>query len=106
MASLVYINSKLVDAIYILTTDEGDARTRLARVLPKITILSSSSFPPELQKDFDWVKSTIKRGAGQTPPGYPPPYKLTGITNPTASKVIKKLLDIQEKIELMIEQDS
>jgi hypothetical protein len=106
MTSLIYLNSKLTDAIYILTVDAGDARTRLAKILPKITILSTSSFPIELQKDFDWVKLTIKRGAGETPSGFPPPYKLTGITNPTASKVIKKILDIQEKIELIIEQDS
>jgi hypothetical protein len=52
------------------------------------------------------VKSTLRRCAGETPSGFPPPYKLTGITNPTASKVIKKILDIQEKIELIIEQVS
>jgi hypothetical protein len=97
MSSLEYINSKLSDALYILTTDEGDACTRLARVRPKIKVLSTSSFPMELQKDFGWVKSTIQRGIGVNPPGFPRPHKLTGITNPTASKVIKKLIDIQEK---------
>ncbi len=50
MTSLHYINSKLSDAIGILTVDEGDARTRLAKALPKIRILSTSSFPVELQK--------------------------------------------------------
>lgn len=69
----------------ILTIDEGDARTRLAKVLPKIKFLSTSSFPLELQKDFDWVRSTMQRGIGVTAPGWPPPDKLTGITNATAS---------------------
>ena len=103
MSSLEYINSKLSDALYTLTIDEGDARTRLARVLPKIMHLSSSSFPEELQKDFDWVQSTIQRGIGSNRPGFPPPNKLTGITNPTASKVIIKLVYIQDKINVILE---
>jgi hypothetical protein len=103
MSSLQYINSKLSDALYILTVDEGDARTRLARVLPKIKVLSTSSFPTELQKDFEWVKSKIEKGIGFRLPDSPPPYKLTGITNATASKVIKKLSEIQEVIELQLE---
>ncbi|MFH1632657.1 MAG: hypothetical protein ABIG63_01405 [Chloroflexota bacterium] len=103
MSSLQYINSKLSDALYILTVDEGDARTRLARVLPKIKVLSTSSFPTELQKDFEWVKSKIEKGIGFRLPDSPPPYKLAGITNATASKVIKKLLEIQEVIEIQLE---
>ena len=101
MTSLQYINSKLSDAIYILTVDEGDARTRLSKVIPKIKGLPTSSFPNELQEDFDWVKSTIQRGIGFHPPDFPPPHKLTGIYNPTASKVIKKLVYIQDKIDLL-----
>ena len=103
MSSLQYINSKLSDAIYILTVDEGDARTRLARVLPKIKVLSTSSFPADLQKDFEWIKSKIEKGIGYHPPDFPPRHKLTGITNATASKVIKKLLEIQEKVEIQLE---
>jgi hypothetical protein len=105
VTSLRYINSKLSDAITVLTSDEGDARARLAKVLPKIRVLSISSFPTELQKDFDWVKSTIQRGVGITAPGWPPPDKLTGITNATASKVIQKIVDIQERIELLLESE-
>jgi hypothetical protein len=106
MTSLHYINSKLLDAIYILTIDEGDARTRLAKVLPKIKFLSTSSFPLELQKDFDWVRSTMQRGIGVTAPGWPPPDKLTGITNATASKVIQKIVDIQYKIDLLVDSET
>jgi hypothetical protein len=105
MTSLHYINSKLLDAIYILTIDEGDARTRLAKVLPKIKLLSTSSFPLELQNDFDWVKSTMQRGIGVTAPGWPPPDKLTGITNATASKVIQKIVDIQYKVDLLVDSE-
>jgi hypothetical protein len=105
VSSLQYINSKLSDAITTLTIDEGDAHTRLAKVLPKIKALSTSSFPLELQKDFDWVKSTIQRGIGVTAPGWPPPAKLTGITNATASKVIQKIVDIQYRIELLLDSE-
>lgn len=103
MSSLEYINSKLSDALYTLTVDEGDARTRLARVIPQIMHLSSSSFPEQLQQDFDWVQSTIQRGIGSNLPGFPPPNKLTGITIPIASKVIKKLVDIQFRINFQLE---
>ena len=103
MSSLVYINSKLSDAIYLLTVGEGDARTRLAQVIPKIKVLSTSSFPAELQQDIDWVKSKIDKGIGFHPPDFPPPHKLTGITNTTASKVIKRLLDIQDVINTQLE---
>lgn len=102
MSSLQYINSKLSDAIYTLTVDEGDARTRLARILPEIKILSASSFPPDLQEDFEWVKSTIQRGVGFSPPDFPPPHKLTSIRNSTASKVIKRIVYIQDKIETQL----
>jgi hypothetical protein len=105
VSSLQYLNSKLSDAVDILTTGEGDARTRLAKAIPKIQVLSTSSFPAELQEDFDWVKSTIERGAGVSGPGWPPPDKLTAITNATASKVIQKIVDIQERIELLLESE-
>ena len=103
MSSLQYLNSKLSDAIYFLTIGEGDARTRLAKVVPKINILSTSSFPAQLQKDFEWVKSKIEKGTGFHPQDFPPADKLTGITNATASNVIKKLVDIQAAIESQLE---
>jgi hypothetical protein len=103
MSSLQYINSKLSDAIYILTIHPGDARARLSQVIPKIQILSTSSFPHELQKDVDWVKSTIQRGLGVQIEGVP--TGLTRITNSTASKVIAKIVYIQDKIESQLESD-
>jgi hypothetical protein len=105
MSSLHFINSKLSDAVTILTIDEGNARTRLAKVWPKINVLSTSSFPVELQKDFDWVKTTIQRGIGVNPPEFPPPHKLTGITNHTANKVIQKIVFIQDKIDSILSSD-
>ena len=59
MARPNYINSKLLDAIIALTMCVGDAKTRIAKIIPKIKILSVSSFPIELQDDFNWVKTTV-----------------------------------------------
>jgi hypothetical protein len=105
MPSLQYINEKLSDAVYTLAVHEGDARTRLARVIPKIMIHSPSSFPKELQKDFEWIQSMIKKGCSTNPPGLPPPAKLTGIKNTTASEVIKKLVFIQEEIATQLKSN-
>ena len=98
---LRYINAKLCDAIYILTVDGGDARTRLAKTMPIILRLPTASFPLELQKDFDWVKDTINKGIGVYFPEFPV-QKLSRIQNRTASKVIKKILYIQDKIDTQL----
>lgn len=99
MTSLEYLNEKLCDAIYLLTVGEGDARSRLAQIIPKIMFHSEKSFPSDLQADFHWTQTTMKRGIGTTYPNIPPPSVLTGITNKTASKVIKKILFIQNIID-------
>ena len=98
---LSYINAKLCDAIYILAVDEGDARTRLAKTMPIILRLPTASFPEELQDEFDWVKNTINRGVGVYFPEFPV-QKLSRIQNRTASKVIKKILFIQDQIDTLL----
>lgn len=109
MPSLQYINEKLSDAIFILTTHEGDARTRLAQILPKLILLTPSSFPNELQEDVKWIKSKIEQGIAYRnnliDKNIPPPSKLIGIRNSTASKVIKKLLYVQYEINCKVEND-
>ena len=101
MASLQYINSKLSDTIYILTIHEGDACTRLAKVLHNLKRLSVSSFPEELQSEYKWVKDTLQKGNKINISGVMP-HKLTGIQNRTASKVIEKIVFIQDKINTII----
>lgn len=101
MASLQYINSKLSDAIHILTIHEGDACTRLAKVFHNLKRLSVSSFPEELQNEYKWIKDTLQRGNQINMPGVMP-HKLTGIQNRTARKVIEKIVFIQNKINAMI----
>jgi hypothetical protein len=100
MTSIQYLNEKISDALYILTVDEGDSRTRLAKVIPKLIHLSVSSFPIEVQQDYEWILITLNRGIGIHYEGFPPTNKLTGITNKTASKVIVKLIFIQDKLDL------
>lgn len=101
MVSLQYINSELSDAIYVLTVHEGNACTRLAKILPSLKRLSVSSFPEELQSEYVWIKETLQKGNKVHISGTLP-HKLTGIRNSTARKVIEKIVFIQRKIDLMI----
>ena len=109
MSSLHYLNEKLSDAIYTLTVHEGDACTRLARVLPKLKILTITSFPKDLQKDFIYTKEIIDKGLKHyninNSPNYPLPAKLTGIRNSTARKAIEKLVKIQFELSCLLEDN-
>ena len=104
MPSLQYINSKLSDAIYILTTHSGDARKRLAAALPNLKKLNPDSFPATLIKDYKWVRDTIERGRTKVKLGFPD-HDLPNIHNSTASKVIMKIVDIQDKIQILFDEE-
>lgn len=105
MASLHYLNSKISDALYILTVHEGDACTRLARVLPKLRILSPASFPENIRDDFQWVQHMLNKGYKNPIPNVLP-AKLTGIQNRTARKVIEKLIFIQDRINQLVAEST
>ena len=104
MSSLQYINSKLSDAICTLTTHEGDAIRRVAAVLPKLKVLNPDSFPPNLVKDFKWVMETIERGRSKVLRDMPD-YNLPHIYNSTASKVIAKIVKIQDEIRSIVDDE-
>lgn len=103
MSSLQYINSKLSDAICTLTTHKGDARRRIAAVLPKLKVLNPENFPPNLKKDFKWAMETIERGRSKVLRDRPD-YTLPHIHNSTASKVIKKIVKIQDEIRTLVDE--
>jgi len=104
MPSLQYINSKLSDTIYILTTHPGDARKRLAASLPKLKKLNPNTFPERLRKEYKWVRETIERGRSKVKLGFPD-HNLPHIHNSTASKVIMKIIDIQDKIQILFDEE-
>ena len=104
MPSLQYINSKLSDAIYTLTIHEGDARKRIAAVLPKLKILNPNTFPSNLVKDYKWVMETIERGRSKALRNMPD-YTLPHIKNSTASKVIAKIVKIQDEIQVLLDKE-
>jgi len=104
MPSLQYINSKLSDAIYTLTIHEGDARKRIAAVLPKLKILNPNTFPSKLVKDYKWVMETIERGRSKALRNMPD-YTLPHIKNSTASKVIAKIVKIQDEIQVLLDKE-
>lgn len=104
MSSLQYINSKLSDAIYTLTTHEGDARKRIAAVLPKLKVLNPDSLPPNLVKDFKWVMETIERGRSKVLRDMRD-YTLPHIKNSTASKVIGKIVKIRGEVQALLNDE-
>jgi len=104
MPSLQYINSKLSDAIYTLTTHEGDARKRIAAVLPKLKTLNPNTFPSNLVKDYKWIMETIERGRSKVLREMPD-YNLPHIHNSTATKVIKKIIKIQDEIQVLLDKE-
>ncbi len=105
MSSLQYINSKLSDAIYILTVHEGDARRRLMEAYPKLKILNPKSFPSGLAKDYSWVLETIERGRTKAKIEGVREIFLPHIHNSTASKVIAKIVKIQYEVDMLFNQE-
>ena len=104
MPPLQYINSKLSDAIYIITIHEGDARKRLAAILPKLKVLNPKTFPSNLVKDYSWVMETIERGRSKVLRDMPD-CNLPHIKNSTASKVIAKIVKIQDEIQVLWDKE-
>jgi hypothetical protein len=104
MPSLQYINSKLSDAVYTLTTHEGDAKRRIAAILPKLLVLNPDTFPKHLIKEYRWVMDTIERGRSKYMREMPD-YSLPHIHNSTASKIIKKILRIQEEVQALLDEE-
>lgn len=104
MPSLQYISSKLSDAIYTLTIHEGDARKRIAAVLPNLKKLNPNTFPSNLVKEYKWVMETIERGRSKGVHEMPD-YNLPHIKNSTASKVIKKIKKIQDEIQVLLDEE-
>ena len=104
MPSLQYINEKLSDAIYTLTIHEGDARKRIAAVLPKLKVLNPGTFPNNLIKEYRWVMVTIERGRSRYMRKMPD-FNLPHIRNSTASKIIKKIVKIQGEIQVLLDEE-
>ena len=104
MPSLKYINEKLSDAIYTLTIHEGDARKRVASVLPILKKLGPNTFPSNLVEEYRWVMETIERGRSKVLREMRD-YTLPHIRNSTASKVIAKILKIQYEIQILLDEE-
>ena len=87
-----YFKQKMSDIILTLTIHEGDARTRLATVYPKLFVLPTNVLPKHLQQKFDKVMQKLKIGCATNVPGTRV-AKVRGIRNSTASKMILILVD-------------
>jgi hypothetical protein len=104
MPSLLYINEKLSDAVYKLATGPGDVRSRLYSILPKILILSEHSLPPELKKELNWIQNKLTE-KNRTQYGYDLGRTLRTMRNNTGSKIAERIVDLQFRVEELIEEE-
>ncbi len=61
MASIFYIQEKLSNAVYVLAVGEGDVRERLVSAFIACITLKPKDFPPEFQKDWEWVLQQLTK---------------------------------------------
>ena len=87
-----------------LTIHEGDARKRVAAVLPNLKKLNPNTFPKHLKKEYKWVIETIERGRSKVKFGMPD-YNLPHIRNSTASKVIQAIIRVQDEIQNLLNEE-
>ena len=92
MASLLYFNEKLSDAVIELATGPGDVRSRLYSILPKILILSGYSLPPELKKELNWIQDKLTE-KNKTQYGYDLGRTLRRMRNNTGSKIAERIVE-------------
>ncbi len=97
MASLLYFNEKLSDAVIELATGPGDVRSRLYSILPKILILSGHSLPPELKKELNWIQDKLTE-KDKTQYGYDLGRTLRRMRNNTGSKIAERIVDLQFRV--------
>lgn len=97
------IREILSTVIAYLATGKGDMRERFKVLFVEIDQLSENDFPEELQKDWNFVVSTLTK--------YPPTYKYNGclelsssehtlskIKNETACKVAEKIYYLYDEM--------
>lgn len=104
MSSFQYINEKLSDAVYMLATGPGDVRARLFTALPKILVLSSAELPPDLKNDLDWIQKKLTE-KNEGPYGYNRGRTLRRMQNITGSKIAKRIVDLQFRVEILLEEE-
>jgi hypothetical protein len=102
--SLRYLNEKLSDAIYILTTGPGDVRSRLYSALPKLLILSGFCLPSELECDLKWIQQKLTE-RNKHEYGYDDGRSLRLMRNSTGTKIAERIVRLQWRINDLIEEE-
>jgi hypothetical protein len=102
--SFHYLNEKLSDAVYELATGPGDVRSRLFSILPKIILLSGYGLPSELNSQLLWIQNKLTE-KNKTDYGYDRGRTLRRMRNSTGSKIAERIVDLQFRIEELIEDE-
>lgn len=56
-----YAQDTLEFAIYLLAIGKGDIKERLISAFTHLAPVTRADFPPELQKDFDWIVHSLTK---------------------------------------------
>lgn len=95
LEGILYFLEKLSDINYRIATHEGDAKKRLASEAIKILILPSNEAPNQYKEEFSKLRKIIEETIKNMPSPGMTPTGLTGISNRTAIKYIKLLIDVE-----------
>lgn len=92
MYSIDYLIEKFGQAVTILATGEGDARSRMGEAYYKFWHILPKEYPTDLQEDVLWITRMLTRLEGRE--GYILPDNLRRMKNKTASKIAHRILYI------------
>jgi hypothetical protein len=105
-----YAAEKISSAIRILAIGEGDARSRLLSAFVEFQTLKTEDFPDELQSDYDWIIHELTKREPQGDvwseidqkwvPEALVPANLRRMINRTASRIAKKIVEIDYQLEV------
>ena len=96
MYSIDYLIEKFYQAIIILATGEGDARSRLDPAYRCFWHIPLEDYPMELRDHVLWINKMLTRLKG--PKGHIIPDNLQRMKNKTASKIADRILRIYFKL--------
>ncbi|MGB7290999.1 MAG: hypothetical protein WBD99_02340 [Thermodesulfobacteriota bacterium] len=92
MYSINYLVEKFTQAVYDLSTGQGDARSRIAVAYGRFRHIDLEEFPQELRKDREEITYLLTRLGGRE--GYILVDNLSRMKNKTASRVARLILEI------------
>ena len=97
-----YALEKMSNAVRILATGAGDARSRLSNAYMAFVFLKIEGFPPDLQADYLWIQKELTKRSPRNDSEKREwaehgevPSNINRMQNRTASKIATKIVDLE-----------